>query len=61
MREEDFENLVESVRQAGEIRRGTREPGRVTEFAPVDVRAIRQRPDETQSKVARSRWDSGQP
>jgi putative transcriptional regulator len=43
MKKKDFENLVESVRQAGAIRRGELEPSRVTEFAPVDVKAIRLR------------------
>ena len=43
MREKDFDNLTGSIRQARKIRRGEMEPGRVTEFAPMDVRAIRQR------------------
>jgi hypothetical protein len=43
MRKNDFENLTESVRQAGAIRRGEARPTRVTTFAPVDVKAIRQR------------------
>ncbi len=53
MREEDFDNLLESVRQAGKIRRGELQPGRVTEFAPVDVRAIRRRLLKSQSEFAR--------
>ena len=40
MRKEDFENMVESVRQAGRIRRGEEQPSRVVEFAPVDVKAV---------------------
>ena len=43
MRKQDFENLAESVRQAGRIRRGEAAPSRVTEFAPVDVKAVRRR------------------
>ncbi len=53
MRKKDFENLVEGVRQAGAIRRGELEPGRVTEFAPVDVKAVRLRLAKTQSEFAR--------
>ena len=53
MRKQDFENLVESVRQAGRIRRGEMKPSRVTEFTPVDVKAIRQRLGKSQSEFAR--------
>jgi putative transcriptional regulator len=52
MKKEDFENLVESVRQAGRIRRGEEQPSRVVEFAPVDVKAIRQRLGKSQSEFA---------
>ncbi len=53
MKDKDFDNLVGSIRQAGKIRRGEMEPGRVTEFAPVDIRAIRQRLAKSQSEFAR--------
>jgi len=53
MRKQDFENLVESVRQAGRIRRGEMQPSRVTEFKPVDVKAIRRRLGKSQSEFAR--------
>jgi putative transcriptional regulator len=53
MRKHDFENLVESVRQAGRIRRGEAEPSRVAEFAPVDVKAVRLRLGKSQSEFAR--------
>ena len=53
MRDEDFNDLVESVRQAGKIRLGERKASRVTEFAPVDVRAIRLRLAKSQSEFAR--------
>jgi putative transcriptional regulator len=52
MKKEDFENLVESVRQAGRIRRGEEQPSRVVEFAPVDVKAIRKRLGKSQSEFA---------
>ena len=49
MKEEDFDQLVASIRQAGAIRRGEMKPSRVTEFAPDDVKAIRQRLGKSQS------------
>lgn len=53
MRKQDFDNLLESVCQAGKIWRGELQPGRVTESAPVDVRAIRRRLLKSQSEFAR--------
>jgi len=53
MKKQDFENLAESVRQAGRIRRGEAEPSRVAEFAPVDVKAVRLRLGKSQSEFAR--------
>ena len=53
MKEQDFENLVEGVRQAGRIRRGEMKPSRVTEFKPVDVKAVRRRLGKSQSEFAR--------
>jgi putative transcriptional regulator len=52
MRKKDFDNLVASVRQAGRIKRGEAEPSRMTEFAPVDVKAIRKRLRKSQSAFA---------
>jgi putative transcriptional regulator len=52
MTEKEFDNLLGSTRQAGEIWRGDAKPSRVTEFAPVDVRAIRQRLAKSQSEFA---------
>jgi putative transcriptional regulator len=53
MRKKDFENLMTSIRQAGRIKRGAAKPARVTEFAPVDVKAIRARLGQSQSEFAR--------
>ena len=36
-----FEELLTSVRQAGQIRRGLRKPARVTTFKPTDVKTLR--------------------
>jgi len=52
MKKTDFDELVESIKQAGAIRRGEAEPSRVTEFAAVDVKAIRQRLGKSQSEFA---------
>jgi putative transcriptional regulator len=52
MRKGDFDSLVASIRQAGKVRRGEMKPGRVTEFVPIDVRAIRQRLGKSQSQFA---------
>ena len=36
-----FDELLTSVRQAGQIRRGRRKPARVTTFKPADIKALR--------------------
>lgn len=52
MKPKDFDRLVASVKQAGAIRRGQLKPGRVTEFRPEDVRAIRDRLEKSQEEFA---------
>lgn len=52
MRQKDFDRLVASVKQAGAIRRGQLKPGRVTEFRPEDVRAIRGKLEKSQEEFA---------
>lgn len=52
MKKPAFDDLVSSIRQTGAIRRGKLRPGRVTEFAPVDVKAIRSRLGKSQSEFA---------
>lgn len=52
MKRQDFERLVESVRQAGRIRRNEMAPSRVTTIRPADVRAIRTRLGKTQTEFA---------
>lgn len=53
MKKQDFDELVESVREAGAIRRGDAKPSRVSEFAPLDVKAIRRRVGKSQVAFAR--------
>ncbi len=52
MRTEDFEKLIASVKQAGQIRRGRRKPSRALELRPTDVRAIRQKFGRSQAEFA---------
>jgi len=52
MKKKDFDELTQSIKQAGRIRRGEAEPSRVTEFAAVDVKAIRRRLGKSQSEFA---------
>ena len=40
MNEQEFSDLVESIKQAGEIKRGQREPGRIFEFTPMDIKGF---------------------
>ena len=53
MRRKDFDSLVTSIQQAGKIRRGEMKASRVTEFPPINVKAIRQRLKKSQSEFAR--------
>jgi putative transcriptional regulator len=49
---EAFDELLTSVRQAGEIRRGTRRASRTTKFRPADVQAIRAKLGASQTEFA---------
>lgn len=50
--DKDFAQLLESVKQAGEIKRGLREPSRVFEYSPLDIKAIREKLDKSQREFA---------
>ena len=52
MKDSDFEKLCESIKQAGEIRRGQRKPSRVFTHAAPDVKSIRERLGLSQSRFA---------
>ncbi|MDB4883601.1 MAG: Xre family binding protein [Gemmatimonadetes bacterium] len=53
-----FEELLTSVRQAGEIRRGRRKPSRSTTFKPADVKALRRDLGQSQVEFApEDLWD----
>ncbi len=52
MKHAAFHDLLTSVRQAGQIRRGRLKPGRVTSFKPADVKAIRAELRQSQEEFA---------
>ena len=52
MREQNFRNLVKSVRQAGRIRRGQMKPSRVYTFRPTEIKSIRSKLGKSQSEFA---------
>ena len=47
-----FEELLTSVRQAGEIRRGRRKPSRTATFKPADVKGLRTELGQSQVEFA---------
>jgi len=53
MKKKAFEELLASIGEAGRIRRGEAKASRVTEFVPVDVKAIRRRLGKSQTEFAR--------
>jgi putative transcriptional regulator len=52
MKDAAFRELLTSVRQAGQIRRGARRPSRVTTFHATDVQAIRAKLRASQAEFA---------
>ena len=52
MKDTDFNQLISSVREAGEIRRGRKKASRVFAFKPADVRRVRQKLGKSQTDFA---------
>jgi putative transcriptional regulator len=52
MKKKDFDNLVKSIKQAGNIKRGKMEASRTYQFDPADIKSIRQRLKKSQSEFA---------
>ena len=52
MKKQLFDELIESVREAGKIHRGERAPARRFVFEPQDVRKIRAKLQKSQSEFA---------
>jgi putative transcriptional regulator len=53
VKEPEFELLIESVKEAGQIMRGEIEPARTFQLKPEDVKAIRKKLEKSQSEFAR--------
>ena len=52
MKSREFDLLVQSVREAGAIRRGKKKPSRVFEYKPADIRRVRGKLGITQRQFA---------
>ncbi|MGH9420325.1 MAG: helix-turn-helix domain-containing protein [Thermoanaerobaculia bacterium] len=52
MKQHDFDELLESVREGGRILRGEASPSRAFSFTPEDVQAIRKRLKKSQEEFA---------
>ena len=52
MKNQDFDNLVKSIKQAGKIRRDEMKPSRTFQFSPADIKGIRLRLKKSQSEFA---------
>ncbi len=52
MNNQDFNNLVKSIKQAGKIKRGEIKASRIFNFAPADIKKIRNQLHKSQSEFA---------
>ena len=52
MKVNDFKKLVNSVKQAGKIKKGQLKPGRAFEFSPMDIKSVRNKLHKSQSEFA---------
>ncbi len=52
MKEADFKELLESIKQAGEIHAGKRAPSRVFHVKPMEIKSIRRKWHASQTKFA---------
>jgi putative transcriptional regulator len=52
MKDAAFRELLKSVKQAGQIRRGERKPGRIVTFRPEAEKAVRARLGQNQEQFA---------
>ena len=43
MRKDDFSKLVESIKQAGEIKKGSRKPSRISQYDTPNIKDIRKK------------------
>jgi putative transcriptional regulator len=52
VKKKDFDKLVASIKQAGNIKKGKLKPGRVFDFKPADIKAVREKLSVSQSEFA---------
>jgi len=52
MKENDFNNLVKGIKQAGQIKKGQLNPSRRFEFGPLDIKEIRNKVNKSQNEFA---------
>ncbi len=52
MKDNKFEELLESVRQAGAMKRGERRASRVFKYSPLDIKKIREKTGLSQSQFS---------
>ena len=52
MKNEDFEMLVASIKEAKEIKKGRRKPNREIEVKPPDIKSVREKLNVSQSEFA---------
>lgn len=52
MNDNDFDDLVKSIKQSGQIRKGELKPSRKFEFNPLNIKTIRRKLHKSQSEFA---------
>jgi putative transcriptional regulator len=52
MKQKDFEKLVASIKEAGEIKAGHKEPSRVYEIKPPEIKTVREKLHVSQNDFA---------
>ncbi|MCK5157353.1 MAG: helix-turn-helix domain-containing protein [Spirochaetales bacterium] len=52
MNNNDFNDLVDSIKQAGEIKTGSMKPERIFHFNPIDIKKIREKLHKSQTEFA---------
>jgi hypothetical protein len=57
MNDNDFNDLVESIKQAGKIKNGSVKPERLFHFNPIDIKKIREKLHKSQTEFAFIRKD----
>ena len=53
MNNDDFNKLLESIKQAGAIKRGEKPPSREYKFSPLDIKKVRENTGLSQSQFSK--------